>query len=140
MKKTSVLFRTVILLFFMSCDLHSEFAIIRNDTSDTLVAVGWNDKELGAITDSLIYNNRIYMPDDIEPNKYTRVRLQFINFHNAHDSAKMQLYILNVDSLSHYRQLRLNRNILSHCLFRKITVQANKIGNGDTIDIKRSYR
>ncbi len=135
MKKMSVLFRTTVALFFMSCDIHSEFTIIRNDTSDTLVVVGWSDKELGVITDSMIYNNRIYMPDVIEPNKYTRIRLQFINFHNAHDSSKMQLYILNVDTLSHYQLLRLNRNILSHCLFRKITIQANKIRNGDTIDI-----
>jgi len=128
----------VAVLFFMSCDWNSNVAIVKNDTSDTLVVVGWSDKELGPMTDSMIYNNRIYMPDVIEPNNYTKVRLQFINFHNAHDSSKMQLYILNVDSLSYYKRLRSNRDILSHCLFRKITIQANKIGNGlDTIDVRR---
>lgn len=137
MKKTNIIILFVSILLFLSCDLHDEFAVVKNDTSDTLVVVGWSDKELGIITDSMIYNNRIYMPDVIEPNKYTNVRLEFIKFHNAHDSSKMQLYILNADSLSHYQQLKLNRAILSHCLFRKITIQANKIRNGlDTINVR----
>jgi len=138
MKKTNIIIRFVAILLLVSCDLHSEFAVVKNDTSDTLVVIGWSDNELGVITDSLIYNNRIYMPDVIAPNKYTKVGLRFINFHNAHDSSKMQLYILNDDSLSHYQQLKLNSGILNHCLIRKIIIQADKVENGlDTIVIRR---
>jgi len=121
----------------MSCDWKSKIGVIKNSTSDTIAIVVWNDKELGAITDSMINTDRIYMPDLVEPNKCSTIALSDRNFDKAPDSSKLQLYVLNVDSLSYYRKVRSNRNILGHCLLRKITIQTNKIGKGlDTIYIR----
>jgi hypothetical protein len=137
MKKINTIFQFALVLFFMSCDWKSKIAVIKNNTSDTIVIVPWDDQELGAITDSMIYNDRIDMPDLVEPGKSAPITLPGRNFDKAPDSSKLQLYVLNVDSLSHYRQLRSNHEILGHCLHEKITIQANKIGKGlDTINIR----
>ncbi|HEY2584116.1 MAG TPA: hypothetical protein VGI43_20075 [Mucilaginibacter sp.] len=133
--------RAIILLYltllFTLCDWKSSVAVIKNNTKDTIDVVPWDDRELGLISDSRIYNNRIYMPDVIKPNDYGTITLQSRNFSKAPDSAKIDLYVFSLDSLSRYQKRKLSSNILNHCLLRKVTMQANKITKDlDTIYIK----
>ncbi len=120
-----------------SCDRKEKVAIIKNETFAAITMVIWDDKEFGPITDSMIYNDRVYMPDRIESKSFETFTLPNREFSAASDSSNLNLYFFNLDSLWYYQKANLKKGILNRCLFKKLTIQTNRIKEPlDTIYIR----
>jgi len=141
MKNNKTLFFFISSIFLISCDWKAKVAVVKNNLSDTIIVVPWDDREFGLITDSMVYNNRIYMPDIIYPKNNGTIALPGRNFSKAPDSAEIDLYIFKIDSLSFYKKQSSAVGILNHCLFKKLKIQANKVKSPpDTIYITTGMR
>jgi hypothetical protein len=136
MRHIKILFLSMPFLLLFSCHWKAKVAVIKNNTPDTITVVSWDDRELGLCTDSMVFNNRIYMPYRVNPQNNLTITLPDRNFNKAPDSSRLDLYIFDLDSLSHYKKLSVKNGILRHSLLKKVEMQVNKIREPiDTIHI-----
>jgi len=136
MKSNKLFLFFMVEMFFTACDRKAEVTVVKNNLFETVIVVPWNDQEFGIITDSMIYNDRIYMPDVINSHDIGTMVLPVTNFSNAPDSVKVELYVIKSDSLDYYKKKGIEKGILRHSLKEKIVIQVNKIKTPiDTVNL-----
>lgn len=123
----------LISLFAISCDHKSKIAIVKNNTSTLVIGGLWHDEHM---TDSDLYNNKIYIEYWIAPRGSNVITVPGSNLDTAPDSIKKYLYIFNNDTVDKYQKLKQYKGILRHSLLKIIKVQINKVkASVDTIYI-----
>ena len=137
MKSDILLIFTLSILTLTSCDWQSDVAVVSNKRTDTISVIPWKDKELGPISDSMIYNDRLYMPDQINPGESKTITLPDRHFGNAPDSEKLDLYIFDLDSINVYRSKKEKLFMLKKCLLKKIKIPVKQLADKiDTFQVK----
>jgi hypothetical protein len=118
------------------CDRQAEIAVIKNNLPDTIAILPSDGKYYKAITDSELYNDRIYIKDFFNPKESDAVALPNRFYHKAPDSVYVYLNVIDLDSLNFYKRRKVCYGVVKHCLLKTIKLQANKIKSPvDTIYI-----
>ena len=125
----------MVIILVSSCDRQAKIAIVKNNTKDTVSCWIWDKQPL---TDSLLYNDKVYIKDWISPDTFGTIVLPNRNLKKAPDSVKTYVYVFDVDSINKYRKTDPSSGILKHSLLKKIIIQLNKVNEPlDTIYIVR---
>jgi hypothetical protein len=124
---------TIVLLSSCIIDVHSNFAVIKNDTRSRLfIAELENDN----MSDSILYKER-FSKTWIEPNRSGPLFIPNAKLKAFPDSAKIYLYIFNCDSMYKMRALKKVNDLVKRSFIQKIEIQLNTVKEPlDTIYVK----
>ena len=134
MKKNILVF-LAIALSGCAMDVHIGICILKNNTQNDIVAACWDSSPM---QDSLLYNDRVYMPNYIKAGAAQSIGGPYnhVDVDNDPDSVKAYVYVFSPDSLDKYRKLLNRKGILKQSLLKKIEIQVNKIKEPlDTISV-----
>lgn len=139
MKKLKNAADVYVLIIFVLCvsscvmDWQAEIAIIKNNTSDTVLVAS---VPADIMTDSILYNQR-FAEYVIAPEGIGLVSLPNVTLNTEPDSSRSYLYFFYLDSLNKYQKLRQSKHILKQSLFKKLEIKLNSIKNPiDTTYVK----
>jgi len=125
MKKKNNITALAYIIFSVSChNSNNKIATIKNNTSNAIICELLNN---AIMTDSLLYNDKLYMRYLIQPQHYDTYTLPDSDLTKAPDAEKTYIYILKLDSLHKFLKLKHTNGILKHSLLKKIVVQLNKV-------------
>jgi len=114
----------LVFLVSISCDFKSKIAIIKNNTSGLIIGTSWPG---GLLTDSILYNDSVYMTYWLEPHANTTISVPGGKLNTAADSIKDYLYFFDKDSLDKYKKIKQYSGILKASLLKEIKIQLNKV-------------
>ncbi len=114
-----------ILSLLTACDHIAQFAVIQNNTSDSLYA----SFNLGKYpTDSTVFIRHKYLTQIIvKPHSSRQVSLMNVVLNKLPDSSKIYLFIFNADSLKKNQKKAYSKGIFKQSLLKNVVIQLNKV-------------
>ncbi len=129
----------IVSLVVTGCDWVNNIVVIENKTNDSLYAT----YAIGKLpTDSIVNDRYRYLKTYIiAPDSSKTVHTFNLVLSKQPDTAKIYLYIFNVDSLNKYQKANRFKGIFLHSLLKKTVIQLNKVKEPvDTIEINKPVK